>query len=375
MRTVNAEAFIGTSAQYIHTRPCQRYGFEKVFTSPKWATFRLTTPCPFAKLYPLTRCGPSPWPAAHMEHTHMPTPTQASHAPHTQLTLDFSAAKDSWRCLEYYRRRYVQHLVPVGEEFSPSLAIGDAYHQSLAALQNGQTIDAALALFDVLYTTAYDAADCTDTVRTPYVGRAMLHAYYQKWGITDSHHVEVGAAVDMDLFTLYGKIDDIWADEFHTVVDHKTTSGLIWLPTARPNWQLVGYAHMVRTLTGIEPRQVCVDGIVWPRIGKRMQEKVLPPEQEFALTQHDNLHRRVAPLYERDYAEWHTWISHTASVILHCLEHDRWPMNAPQGCTMYNRDCDYMPLCKAPTLDTVDRLVEALYVVKPWHPYDADGGA
>jgi hypothetical protein len=282
------------------------------------------------------------------------------------LAVDYSALSEFGHCPQSYRRRHQQHLVPAGEDTSPSLLFGDAIHQARASLATGSAIEQALALFDSVYTRVYESEGWTD-FRTPYIGRALLHAYVQKWDSPRDDHTEIGANVELsdDLF-YYGRIDYV-ADD--TVTDLKTTSALMWLPKPRLNWQLVGYAHMVGALTGQQPTQVAVDGLIVPKLSKKMQQQELPPEEEYAYTLHDNLHRRTAPVLDVDLERWHSWVLWTVDAIQRCMEQDFFPMKAPQACNRFNRRCDYEPLCMAASDEVAENLAAALYEESPWAPY------
>lgn len=283
------------------------------------------------------------------------------------LAVDFSALSEFGHCPQSYRRRHVQHLVPAGEAVSPSLLFGDAIHQARAALATGSSLEQALELFDQVYTKTYNDENWTD-FRTPYIGRALLHAYVQKWDQPNDSHTEIGATVELsDELFYYGRIDYVAGD---TVTDLKTTSALMWLPRPRLNWQLVGYAYMVGELTGNRPVNVQVDGVIVPKMPAKMKkEAVLPPEEEYAYSLHDQLHRRDAPVFGLDYERWFQWVHWTVSEIRKCTDADFFPMKAPQSCNRYNKRCDYEPLCLAACDEFADNLVQALYEVRPWLPY------
>lgn len=288
------------------------------------------------------------------------------------LEADFSSLAELDWCPRLYYNHIELGLVPLEAPPSLSLLFGDAVHQAIEVLIITGDLQPALAKFDEIYSTTYEA-EGWDDLRSPYIGRALLHAYHQKWGVPQVLHHEVGAAVEVDDVLYYGKIDQIRADEYTTVSDTKTTSALFWLPIARLNWQLVGYAYMAKELTGVDPQQVAIDALVIPKISQATIKKyggVLPPEEEFALGLHEQLHFRTATITPRDYAEWHTWVRWCAFQIKMCRETGIWPMKAPRACMRYNRDCEYNPLCKAQNADQEQRLRENLYKEERWHPYD-----
>ena len=288
--------------------------------------------------------------------------------PTEPLVVDYSALSEYCWCPRSYQRRYRQHLVPADEEVSTALQFGEACHQARALLAEHKNLEQALAKFDELYTTPYNAEAWDDTFRTPYVGQALLHAYAQKWGLPTDTYTEIGSAIEVDDFIFHGRIDYV---ERTTVTDLKTTSALMWLPKARLNWQLVGYAFMVQALTPVQPTEVSVDGIILPRLTKQFKSlAIMPPASEFALTLHDNLHRRTAPILGEDLTNWLTWVRSTVRSIRMCIEDDSFPMRAPVACSRYNKRCAYEPLCLAASSDVADSLAQALYVQNPWRPYE-----
>ena len=286
---------------------------------------------------------------------------------HKLIEVDYTCLADLRACPRLYYNRYELGIVPIDRPPPIALEFGIAMHAARDILATGD-LDQALSKFEELYTSRYEADGWEDTLRTPYIGRVLIHAYHQKWGQPKDLYTEIGAAIQVDDVLYYGRIDYIADDGFNTVTDLKTTSGLIWLPHPRLNWQLIGYAHMAHELTGIKPSQVAVDGIVIPRIPKKLE--ILPPASEYALKVHDNLHLRTSQIHPRDYEEWHRWLKWSVMKIELCRETGSWPMEAPTSCGRFNRSCEYEILCKAQDADQEERLVEALYEVSRWHPFE-----
>lgn len=290
-----------------------------------------------------------------------------------RLEADFSSLDELNWCPRLYYNHIELGLVPIEAPPSMALAFGDAIHQAIEVLTLEGDLLAALDKFDEVYTKPYEAEGWDDALRTPYIGRTLLHSYYQKWGLPKNLYTEEGAAVEVDDVLYYGKIDRILDDEDATVADIKTTSALFWLPQARLNWQLVGYAHMARELTGVNPKRVAIDAIVIPRISQALIKKYkgeLPPEGEMALNFHDCLHFRDAIITARDYDEWHRWLQWCVFQIKLCRETNAWPMKTPRPCTRFGRECEYAVLCKAQDADQEQRLVENLFKVERWRPYE-----
>jgi PD-(D/E)XK nuclease superfamily len=290
------------------------------------------------------------------------------------LEVDYTALSDLCWCQRLYFNRYELGIVPADQPPATALDFGTAIHEAIYTLAETGSIDSALSKFDELYSNPYEANGWAevDTLRNPYVGRALIYAYHQKFGIPQDLYREIGAAVEVDETVYYGRIDRIADNPYKTVTDIKTTSGMIWLPQARLNWQLIGYAHMARELTGVDSEEVAIDGLVVPRLGKKMIDKGLPHESEYALTIHDNLHLRTAMIHQRDYDEWHRWLRWCVFQIHMARDTGSWPMRAPVACNRYNKDCAYGILCRAENEEQELRLREALYIEQRWHPFEGE---
>lgn len=280
-------------------------------------------------------------------------------------TYDYSALSEFCWCPQSYRRRHLQHLVPVDRQVDPSLLFGNAIHEARASLAKDKDLDLALRIFDANYTALYEEEALTD-FRTPYIGRSLVRAYHQKWGDPQDTYTEIGGATELDDFLVYGRIDYV---ERHLVVDVKTTSAIMWLPKPRLNWQLVGYAYMVGEITGQTPDEVGVDGVIVPRMAKKLIQSELPPEDEYALTLHEYLHRRTAPVLETDFEHWLAWVRWTVRQIRECIAQGYFPLRAPVACVRYNRRCDYEPLCLATSEEVAENMIFALYTESKWEPY------
>jgi len=293
-------------------------------------------------------------------------------APTKPLEADYTALNELSWCERLYYNRFDLGIVPADQPPATALEFGRGLHAARDILSTTGDILSAISKFDEVYTSRYEDEGWEDTLRTPYVGRALIYAYYQKWGLPKDLYTEIGAAVQLGDMLYYGRIDYIADNENRTVTDLKSTSALIWLPQARLNFQLIGYAHMAHELTGVKPGEVAIDGLIIPRIGVKMLAKGLPPEEEFALNIHDNLHRRTAPIFPRDYDEWHRWVEWSMMKINLCRETGVWPMRAPVACGRYNRSCDYDMLCKAQDSAQEERLRESLFVESRWHPFEGE---
>jgi len=289
-----------------------------------------------------------------------------------QLELDFSGCDEAWWCLRLYYNKYVRHLVPKDIIFESALKFGEGIHEARRVLsETSGDVDAAIDIFNRVYTTAYEDVGAEEKARTPFVGRSLIRAYASKWSTPDDLHTEIGASIEVpEAGCIYmGRIDYVANDSEYTVTDVKTTSSTFWLPFARLNWQLVGYARMVKELVGIQPQQVCIDALIVSPPAKKAVLDVNMPEHEYALRLHDSLHRRFGSIQPRDYDEWLIWLKHTASVIRNAHTNNIWPMRTPKACGRFGRSCEYEVLCKAQNADQEEKLVEALFEERKWHPY------
>lgn len=303
------------------------------------------------------------------------------------LQVDFSSLCDYSWCKRLYYYRHVRDLVPKAPSSKIALNFGTAVHEALDAWARQQhSLDAALAAFDVSWQQRGDVLPTTG--RNRIVAGALLHAWHRKHSDDEAPlYVEIGASIDIDSdVLLYGRIDKVCTIiEGTGPIDNKTTSTLTWLPQPRLNWQLIGYAHMVAALTDIQPTIVGIDGLVCKSLWKKHLPKdfiveldnieeayIGPPIEELSLNYDDCIVRRTALIQQSDRDMWWAWLTDAVNGIRERtgLSAQHWPGNAPTACHRYNGRCDYETLCFAPTTETMERLVEGLYVEEPWHPYE-----
>ena len=290
----------------------------------------------------------------------------------THVSADYSAMNDFWDCHRYYRNRYILNLVPMEQDIQVPLLFGEAMHQARHVLATGATVEQAIARFDEVYTVVCEARDIEDNARSPFVGHSLLWAYHKKWSTPDDLLTELGFSLELPEAnaSLIGRIDYIANDYAHTVTDVKTSKGTFWLPQARLNFQLIGYAHALRELKGIEATQVCIDAL----IAKSPPKKILAaemPEHEYALKLFDDLHRRYGSIQPRDYDLWAQWFIDTTGKIRACLENDWWPCRAPKACNRFgSKSCEYDLLCKAADEEQEKEFMQKFFKEEPWHPYE-----
>jgi hypothetical protein len=251
------------------------------------------------------------------------------------------------------------------------LLFGEAIHKGRQVLSESAAIEAALEAFDNIYTTAYESHELSETAHTPYVGRSLLRAYHQKWPAPNDLVTEMGFNIEVPgaNASLMGRVDYVADDGLNSVVDVKTTSSTFWLPQARLNWQLVGYAYALRELQGLNAERVGIDALIVSAPSQKLLKLELP-EHEYALRLFDNLHRRYGSVQPRDYEEWHRWFLHTTSVIRQCIENDWWPMRAPKACNRFGRTCEYDLLCKATDEQQESEFIQRFFKQEVWHPYE-----
>jgi hypothetical protein len=302
------------------------------------------------------------------------------------MEFEYSSLKACCECPFYFKCRYIDNIVPIqsAELESVPLAFGSLLHTARENLAKGNDIDDVLRVFDIEYDLLHNAWSQHQYkigTRTKLAGRCLILAYAHKWAqeLTQDKETEIGFTVALNQeFALRGKIDYIQLRSYGSViVDLKHTSSLIWLPQAKLNFQLIGYAFAYESLTGKRPEYIAVDGIVLPRYN---DAKFFPttktrtpqlPEDDLAMTLvNTNLCFRESALTDRDYDTWLNWLESTISNVIRYLNDDSWPKHSPWNCYNYRRECEYLPLCHSQTDATAQALRDNLYEVAVWHPYE-----
>jgi len=269
------------------------------------------------------------------------------------LTVDYTSLFTANKCLRQYYWRYVRHLVP-DEPESTAVVFGKKVHDIRGQLAAGNTdFTSHLDEYEQFFSSHVSA---NETLRTPQALRDVMTLYLERYHPIKDVHTEVGFAVELfENVVFVGRIDYVTEiDGKWAVIDLKTTGSLAWLPQAKLNWQLVGYAYALHTLSGKMPSYVGIDGIVLSR--------KLNPDSTF--------HLRISNLTERDFEEWRRWINYCVSTILFCLEDDWWPMIALNGCKQFG-ECPYAPLCKSPSKEIEENLLRN-YREERWFPYEQE---
>jgi hypothetical protein len=297
--------------------------------------------------------------------------------------IEFSSIKELNLCPRKYQKHYELHLAPK-RSCSVALDFGTMLHTSRELLAKGNTLEDVLAVFDVDYDTAFDnwsSHDARIGQRTKLVGRCLIRAYAHKWADELTHDVatEIGFTVALsDTIYLRGKIDYIQNRSYGRIIaDVKHTGSIQWLPYPKHNHQLTGYAVACEIMGLTRPTYVAVDGMILPHYNsslfypKEKSRTIQPPEEDLALTLiQSNLTYRESQLTQRDIDEWLLWLEDGVARIMHYVDMNHFPTNAPEACYTYGRACEYLVLCQARDADSEARLQDALFEHYEWHPYN-----
>jgi hypothetical protein len=269
------------------------------------------------------------------------------------LTIDYTSLATANKCLRQYYWRFVRHLVP-DEPESTAVVFGKKVHDIRRDLAAGRkNLTSHVEEYEQFFASHVSA---NEALRTPQTLKEVMALYLERYHPIKDIYTEVGFAVEASRNVLFvGRIDYVTEiDGKWAVIDLKTTGSLAWLPHPKLNWQLIGYAYALHTLSGKVPSYVGIDGIVLT--------KKLNPDSTF--------HLRISNVTARDFEEWEHWMSHWVGTILFCLKDDWWPMAALNGCKQFG-ECPYAPLCKAPSKEIEENLLRN-YREERWFPYERE---
>lgn len=266
---------------------------------------------------------------------------------------------------------YVLEEKLISKDESPALSFGSAIHKALEvwysadpkdrhipvnALDNAvrivhnhdpHEVNAKSFLFyKAIIEFAKVAPDITErNKRSKENGAKILTEYFRKYKddglivMTD----ESGPLVERSFSFRMHESDELIIDYFGTidvilknpetdvvmVTDHKTTStlGNQFYDRLKPNHQYTGYIWGAKEL-GIDTNLFMVNGL------------------QVALTKHD-FARQITERTQEDYNELYIAVLDATLSYLDCKKNDKWPMNAPNPCTMYG-GCQFLNLCNVP---------------------------
>lgn len=310
--------------------------------------------------------------------------------------LDASGRSLAQQCMQKYYYRWIWQRVPRHDDDSGSWArdFGSAIHKGLEETD----VDAALVAFHATYDGAGKGPtpEQVETVRAePYAnrqrahihapdrGEMMLKGYWAKYAEHDTFTVlgrELRLTAPLvDGVTYFGTVDQLveWPRLVEGPMhrDFKTTGSRM------------GAAGMV---TNPFPQQ---EGYIWVRLNDPTLYDQEPPGVDpldmYAfnldiLCKDDTLdgrNYRSGRSFERaqelrtgvDIIYWRDETIQVVSDIHRCADRGWWPGSAPNACSAWGRQCEYLPLCKQRDLDArMEMLVDdgdgALYQQESWQP-------
>ena len=277
-----------------------------------------------------------------------------------------------------------------GEKESEALTAGSACHEYLEAMWAGKSRAECMDAF-IAYIRKPESADLDIEINPETSGKRggqkysvewllfILGLYHKRFPLEDEEfevvkkangepYLETGFALDLGggkIFT--GKIDAIvrmkksgrlW------IVDHKTTLRILndfYFKSYSLHGQIAGYLWAVRELFGEEPEGCIINALRITQLKRGTVDALVEKIFSRALT-----YRTPAQLQEREYE-----VSIMMSVIASLAKQGKHAFykNAPGGCNMYNRDCEYLPLCMSSDDYVHDEIRKANYVQREWTPH------
>ena len=265
----------------------------------------------------------------------------------TERTFDFTTLDTFQSCQEKYRKRMVQHLVPL--TVAPPLEFGKAIHMALETYYKGKTMQEAVATFKENYTRE------DDPKRTQLIGEQMLLDYAEVYKTEPFKvvDVEIGFAVPLGDYIFTGRLDGLveWDSQLW-VLEHKTTSmlGMTYFKQFEMSMQIDGYIYAAEQFTGKRCAGVVVNA---------MQPKTKTKKLE------DHYARDPITRSEFERSEFKREVPLLIKEILE-KEASGTYIREKRSCFTYNYQCPYWDLCK---YGEDKKMIERDFKIEKWMPY------
>jgi hypothetical protein len=260
-----------------------------------------------------------------------------------------------------YQRRYELGLLRKDAEPSYSLWFGISGHKGLEVWEkSGRDNTQAIQSFIKSFTgheeppkVGKSGKELAPTYSMIY-GCSLLNAYFQKYQNDKRPVLETEIAVAEELtpgIYLMGRIDKILADGSKIrFVDYKFTKypDKYW---TLPSLQFTTYAYIVGKLTGKRAYgELDLIGISKTKSPNEMLTRI--------------------PFEYNDYhmEQWKKSVTYWIKQITACREANHWPQS--WQCQPFFSDCAYAPLCQAVDANLIEPLINSMYRVEFWSPFD-----
>ena len=267
-----------------------------------------------------------------------------------------SMARSCWMKYKFYR---IDGLKPTRKD--RALTLGEIVHEGFEDIYNHIPINEVLQKILTSYDTQIKLAqpeDKEDLIIDKATSLGMVEFYPEEMHQFQDNKPEREFNVSLCRgVRLVGRIDgDVKFSNARWVRELKTTSVAIKQFKMRcdTSYQASGYKYALEKMTGVTYEGVMFDILRKPRLYKRMNENAIDYARriysDYALTKKDD--KKKASYFARHY-------SYRNKYQMQCFESDMvklakeirtrtrkndWYRN-PDACMMYNRMCEYGPIC------------------------------
>lgn len=289
-------------------------------------------------------------------------------SPHIPRAIDNTALADFMACPWKYYAGMVQNRRRSGPP-SPPLSAGTAMHAGLEAhFKTGGDRDAVFRAIIM----AWEQHDRPDDHRTVERILASYDQYIDFWGDHDTDTRRSGKTVGFPgnplveipvelswpgaLHPYTGRIDRIYEHNgLYYVEDHKTTSqmGTYYFHQFDPSNQMMGYAALAETLTGLPIAGVRINAICFLKGSTKFAREIISYSKE-----------RLADWREN----YNAWVQ----LLEQAHANDFWPRNF-QACAGKYGQCQYTSVC-ASAPHRRQQVLEQEFDLKAWEPAAFDEG-
>jgi hypothetical protein len=307
------------------------------------------------------------------------------------IEITNSSATTLRDCPRRYLHRYVELLRPAGRPTSPAQHLGTLVHTGLEWLWRGTPM--AESTWAEMEAQAVYRGEPPEPI---VLAHEMIRGYIRRWP-AEIGDVERAFSVPIHLpdskraikgWRQAGKFDAVSgaADESAglCLIEHKTALAVdggylekLWLDS-----QIVGYCHAASVVYGAPVRRVMYDVIIKPGFRRGADEPLelwrdrlyvaysvgrvagtgirrrKDESDDAYLTRirtdgepRDHYVRESLLIDDATIGRWLDDTRDTIDGIRRCTRTGRWPRNTAR-CHDWNRDCDYLPICRAGDIDT-----------------------
>lgn len=293
--------------------------------------------------------------------------------------IDNTMRKNFTRCNQYFNRRHIGNIVPVDEvavdlHFGACIAIGmETARRSF--YEDGHSVHAALDAAVEASETAWGTFVVPPpknrlypVLKTKERLSGWLGYYFDQWPLDDvdalvpvMDGIECSFAIDLAIINpdtgwpiqYAGRYDMLSyhpASDRYVIVDEKTASKFsdTWLAQWELDSQMSGY--------------------IWATQRQRAISHVGAQIRAVAIQKNGFEHVQL-PIVRSSAAinRWYEQLNRDIRKMVHSYKTGEWNFALADGCTAYNRPCDYLKLC---TSANPERLIEGNYKTVVWNPLE-----